>query len=83
MKGDVRSQLKALNAQAAGDLRIAYDAVLEKSLAESARIINEAAAESKKSAEERKQTAADVRARIGTVDTVRKNIITVLRRPVG
>ncbi|MFT4128342.1 MAG: 50S ribosome-binding GTPase [Gordonia sp. (in: high G+C Gram-positive bacteria)] len=83
MKADVRSQLRGLNAQASGDLRLAYDALLEKSLAESNTIITEAAADAKRSAEERRQALADIKAKVTTVDTVRKNLQVVLKRSAG
>ncbi|MGV9669147.1 MULTISPECIES: dynamin family protein [unclassified Gordonia (in: high G+C Gram-positive bacteria)] len=83
MKGDVRSQLKAFNAQAMGDLRVAYDLQLESALAESAKILNDAAAESKRSAEDRKQAVTELRTKVTAIDTIRKNIVAVLKRPVG
>lgn len=79
MKADLRSQLKAMNGQAVGELRIAYGALLEKRIAESTAIINEAAAESKKSTAQRQQRVNDLRTQVTTIDGVRKSIASVLR----
>ena len=83
MKADVRSQLQSIKSEASADLQIAYDELLERLLAESAKIINDAAVEAKKSAADREKTAADLRTRIVAVDNVRKAIARVLRAPTG
>ncbi|GAC52340.1 dynamin family protein [Gordonia amicalis] len=83
MKADVRSQLQSIKSEASADLQIAYDELLERLLAESTKIINDAAVEAKKSAAEREKTAADLRNQIVAVDNVRKSIARVLRAPTG
>ena len=83
MKADVRSQLQSIKAQASGDLQIAYDELLERLLAESTKILNDAAADAKKSAAEREKIAQDLRNQIIAVDNVRKSIARVLRAPAG
>ncbi|MDJ0008524.1 dynamin family protein [Gordonia alkanivorans] len=83
MKADVRSQLQSIKSEASADLQIAYDELLERLLAESAKIINDAAVEAKKSAADREKTAADLRTQIVAVDNVRKAIARVLRAPTG
>ena len=83
MKADVRSQLQSIKSEASADLQIAYDELLERLLAESTKIINDAAVEAKKSAADREKTAADLRTRIVAVDNVRKAIARVLRAPTG
>lgn len=79
MKTDLRSQLKAMNGQAVGELRIAYGALLEKRIAESTAIINEAAAESKRSVAQRQQAVNDLRTQVTAIDNVRKSIVAVTR----
>ncbi len=83
MKADVRSQLQSIKSDASADLQIAYDELLERLLAESTKILNDAAVEAKKSAADRERTAADLRTQIVAVDNVRKAIARVLRAPTG